>query len=198
MKNHISFPRLNTCINYWAKVVQDLTAALPAVRAEWELAEQDWALRLSGADRAVDIARDTYNALLEDLRIAGGHLAALVAEKESKQALHQGPRAGIPGTVRVQPDGSVVIPVLVTPNRKEGSWDLTFMCPWCPPNRGRPPRHRHGGGPIDEPPVLGNRASHCPSSFAPSSYELVPTDQRVVATCTAGDPSQPPARSGIH
>jgi hypothetical protein len=53
------------------------------------------------------------------------------------------------------------------------NWVLVFACPWCPPKRGQPRVHVHGGGPISEPPLLGHRVSHCYAEGAPNGYELV-------------------------
>ncbi len=63
--------------------------------------------------------------------------------------------------------------VEVTITRGAECWLLIFACPWCPPRRGQPRTHVHGGGPLTEPPLLGHRVSHCWAPGAPSGYELV-------------------------
>jgi len=52
-------------------------------------------------------------------------------------------------------------------------WILIFACPWCPPRRGQPRVHLHGGGPLSEPPSLGHRVSHCHAPGAPGGYDLI-------------------------
>jgi hypothetical protein len=65
------------------------------------------------------------------------------------------------------------VEVEVTVTRGAENWLLVFACPWCPPKRGQPRVHVHGGGPLNEPPLLGHRVSHCYAEGAPSGYELV-------------------------
>ncbi len=63
------------------------------------------------------------------------------------------------------------IPVTVT--RGRDGWILEFACRWCQPRRGKPRIHSHGGGKLDEEPMLGDRVSHCRAPGAPGGYELV-------------------------
>ncbi len=45
-------------------------------------------------------------------------------------------------------------------------WLLQFRCVWC----GK--LHQHGGGPLDDGPDAGHRASHCNDPWSPDGYTL--------------------------
>ena len=165
---------LTAGITYWAGEVARLTAEMPDIRAEWELAELDWALQLGGAGPALDIARNNYNMLHEDLRFAQDKLAGFIAEKEARKRRRKpsgSVNRGVP--VPVQPDGGSAVAVRITPDHDAGTWDLSFECSWCPAKRGKPQRHLHGGGPLTDAPMLGSRVSHCPAEGAPDRDDLI-------------------------
>ncbi len=63
--------------------------------------------------------------------------------------------------------------VRVTIRRESDYWELSFRCSHCKAT------HYHGGGALDEPPLLGHRLAHCHSTESPykkTGYDLVADD----------------------
>jgi hypothetical protein len=114
-----------------------------------------------------------------------GHIEGLRSELRRRETPGQTSCADIPVDAPYP-----TISVIATPAPNGREWVLRYACPWCKPRRGRPIRHEHPGGPIDDAPAFGWRTSHCPRkgrNGVPSAYTMVVRreDEPPVAFVTA-------------